>query len=208
MKREIPFIHHIEERTLEEVNLYFRPKVFIEFCKGCKYYNKIWACPPYDFNIMKMLEDYQYAYIIGSKFYINELSEDFKQLLDCKDIEYVTTEIYKTARLILDEKLGIIWNREKHLCVLFAGRCLVCGNCTREKQISCIHPEKMQYSLESLGFDVSSICEDILGDKMLWAIENLPEYFILISAVFSQEKLDIEEIYKDMASCIRADLRE
>lgn len=208
MKREIPFIHHIEERTLEEVNLYFRPKVFIEFCKGCKYYNKIWACPPYDFNIMKMLEDYQYAYIIGSKFYINELSEDFKQLLDYKDIEYVTTEIYKTARLILDEKLGIIWNREKHLCVLFAGRCLVCGNCTREKQISCIHPEKMQYSLESLGFDVSSICEDILGDKMLWAIENLPEYFILISAVFSQEKLDIEEIYKDMASCIRADLRE
>jgi hypothetical protein len=53
----------------------------------------------------------------------------------------------------------------------------------------------MHLSLESMGFDVASISEDILGDKILWAKESLPEYIILVSAIFSQEKLDIKDIY-------------
>ena len=195
---ELPLVHHIEERTLEEIKSYFQPEVFIEFCKACKYYNKIWTCPPYDFDITKMLEDYQYAYIIGIKLYINDLGERFKELLDNKDLEYVTSEIYKTARAVLDEKLVTIGDRDKHLCILLAGRCLLCDRCTREKHIPCIHAEMTHFSLESLGFNVSAICEDILGDKLLWVKERLPEYFIFASAVFSQEKLDIEGIYKDM----------
>jgi predicted metal-binding protein len=189
---EIPFRHQIKEIILDELKLYFRPDVFIEYCKACEYYNKIWACPPYDFDITKVFEGYQYAYIIGSRLDINDLGEDFKELLNSKDLEYVISEIHKASRIIIDKKLDEIWNKEKHLQVLFAGRCLVCDHCTREKQIPCIHPEKMHLSLESIGFDVSSICENILGYKILWAKESLPEYFIFVSAIFSQEKLDIQ----------------
>ena len=202
MKMKINFIHQIKERTLEEIKPYFQPKVFIEYCKACKYYHKIWACPPYDFDSTKVLENYRYAYIIGSKLYIHDLGEEFKKLLNNQSLEHVSNEIYIAVRAALDEKLVSIEDKEKHLCVLLAGRCLICGNCTREKNLPCIYPEKMHLSLESIGFDVASMCEDILGDRMQWAKESLPEYFIFVSAVLSRKKLDIEGIYKDMASGI------
>lgn len=190
MIAEMPFIHHIEERTMEEIKAYLQPEVFIEYCKECEYYNKIWTCPPYDFDISKMLKDYKYAYIIGSKLYISDLGGGFNELINNRDTEYAAGEIYKTARRVLDEKL-VALEKGKEL-ILLAGRCLICKSCTREKQLPCIHKEKAHFSLESLGFNVSAICEDILGDKILWAKENLPEYYIYISAIFSQEKLEIK----------------
>jgi predicted metal-binding protein len=141
------------------------------------------------------LDRNQYAYIIGSKVYIDDLGEELKKLHDHKDLETITNEIYIAARAALDAKLDAIANEGKNLCVLLAGRCLECDYCTREKQLPCIHPENMHLSLESMGFDVASISEDILGDKILWAKESLPEYIILVSAIFSQEKLDIKDIY-------------
>lgn len=191
MEVEIPFVHHIEERTIEEIKPYLQPEVFIEYCKACKYYNKIWTCPPYDFDITKMLENYKYVCIIGSKLYIKDLGVNFNEFLNKKELEHVTSEIHKAARRVLDEKLEIIGKDKKHVCILSAGRCLICNSCTRGKQLPCVHEEKAHFSLESLGFNVSAICEDILGDKMLWAKESLPEYFIFVSAVFSQEKLNI-----------------
>ena len=195
MKIEMSFKHQIQERTLAELKSYFQPKVVIEYCKACQYFDKIWTCPPYNFNLIEVLDSYQYAYIIGSKLYTQDLGEAFKEQSKNKDIETVTNEIYKAARGVLDSKLDAIDENELNLCVLLAGRCMECDCCTREKQLPCIHPEKMHFSLESIGFDVASICEDILEDKILWAKESLPEYIILVSAIFSQEKLDIKEVY-------------
>ena len=192
---DINFIHMIEERNVPEIKPYFRPEIMIEYCRECEYYNKIWACPPYDFDLAGLLERYQYAYIIGSKLYMNDLGESFKELLDNKNLEYVSNEIYKTARFVLDKKIVAVGKKQEHLCILLAGRCLICQNCTREKQLPCIQPEKMHLSLESIGFDVASMCQDILGEEILWAKENLPVYLFLVSAVFSKQKLDIEDIY-------------
>ncbi|MDF2592168.1 MAG: hypothetical protein K0S75_1634 [Clostridia bacterium] len=192
---EISFRHQIQERTLSELKLYFRPKEFIEYCRACQYYNKIWTCPPYNFDLTEILDRYQYAYIIGSKVYIDDAGADLKKLPDHNDLVAVTNEIYIAARAALDAKLDAIAYDRKQMCVLLAGRCLECDYCTREKQLPCIHPENMHLSLESMGFDVASISEDILGDKILWAKESLPEYIILVSAIFSQEKLDIKDIY-------------
>jgi predicted metal-binding protein len=201
---KIDFTHQIKERAINEIKSYFQPKVFIEYCKACKYYNKIWACPPYDADFTELLENYQYAYIIGSKLYIKDLGEDFRALLDKTSLEDISNEIYKAARAILDKKLSAIGDKGKDLFILLAGRCLVCANCTRENQLPCIYPEKMHLSLESIGFDVSSMCEDILEDKIQWAKESLPEYFILVSAILSPNKMDIAGINKDMASDIHS----
>jgi predicted metal-binding protein len=195
---KISFTHQIKERTVNEIKPYFQPKIFIEYCKACKYYNKIWACPPYDVDLTELLENYQYAYVIGSKLYTKDLGKDFRELLDKMKLEDASNEIYQAARAVLDERLGAIGDKEKDRYVLLAGRCLVCANCTRENQLPCIYPEKMHLSLESIGFDVSSMCEDILEDKLQWAKESLPEYFILVSAILSQKKLDIEGVHKDM----------
>jgi len=194
----IPLIHKIEERSLEEIKAYYKPKVFIEFCKACEHYNKIWTCPPYDFDTTEVFKSYQYVYVIGSKLYINNLDESFKDLLNNNNLEYVSNEIFKSARTVLDEKIMGLEDSKKHLTVLLPGRCLICDSCSKEKQLPCIYPKKMRFSLESIGFDVASICEDILGDKMQWTKEGLPEYFILVSAVLSKEKLVIEDIYNEI----------
>lgn len=194
----IPLIHHIEERTLKEIKAYYHPEVFIEYCKACEYYNKIWTCPPYDSDMTKILEPYSYIYIIGSKLYIKELGEDFKELLDNENLEHISNEIYKSAREVLDKKIVAIGDRQKKSCVLLAGRCLICDPCTKETERECTYPERTHLSLESIGFDVSSICEEILGYKMLWTTESLPEYFVLVSAVLSQEKVSIDDMYNSI----------
>lgn len=199
MEVKVSFKNQIQERTLEELKLYFQPKVFMEYCKACQYYNKIWSCPPYNFDLTEMLDRYQYAYIIGSKVYIDDLEEDLKQLSEDKNLEVVTNEIYKAAREVLDARLNTIAEAEKDLCVLLAGGCMECDCCTREIQLPCTRPEKLHYSLESIGFDVATISEEVLGDKILWAKESLPEYIILVCAIFSQEKLDIEGIYDSIS---------
>jgi len=196
MKNEISFKHNIEERTIEEVKVYYQPKKYLEYCKACQYYNKIWTCPPYDFDTSEILANYQYIYVMGSKLYIKDLGEDFKDLLAHEDLEYVSNEIYSAARKVVDAKLLGIEEGNKDLKVLLAGRCLVCSPCTREGEHSCRYPDKMHFSLESLGFDVSSICEDLLGDKILWTKDSLPEYFLLVSVVLSREQLNIEDMYR------------
>jgi predicted metal-binding protein len=199
MKYNIFFKHIIKEKNLEDLKLYFHPKVFLKYCKECQYYNKIWTCPPYEFEVEKVMEGYKFAYIIGSKLHIDELRNDYKELFDKKDIEHVTSEVYKIARTVLDKKLDEFSDWKNQLCVLYAGRCLVCEQCNREKQQPCIHPQRMHFSLESIGFDVASICEDILEDQILWAKEDLPEYLLLVSAVFSKERVDIKDIYNTIA---------
>lgn len=191
MKDEMKFSHNIEERNVEEIKKYFEPEVFIEYCKKCQEYGKIWGCPPYDFDTSKLIDSYRYVNIIGSKLYINSLGDNFKNLIEDNDLEYVSNEIYKAARRALDKKLRIFTKENEDVLVLFPGRCIVCNECTREEEKPCIHPDKMQLSLESLGFDVASICKDVLGDEILWAKENLPEYFIFVSGVFSKEKLSV-----------------
>ncbi|MBM7614927.1 DUF2284 domain-containing protein [Alkaliphilus hydrothermalis] len=198
MKEELALKHNIKERKIDEITKYYQPEKFLGYCKACQYYDKIWTCPPYDFNTSEVLENYQYIYVIGSKLYIKDLDEGFDELLNHDDLDYVSNQIYRAARGIVDEQLVEIEESSNNLRVLLAGRCLVCTPCTREEKKSCRYPEKMHFSLESIGFDVSSICEDILCDKILWAKDILPEYFLLVSAVLSHEKLDKEDLYKNL----------
>lgn len=188
--REIPFVHHIEERTLEEIKAYFKPDVFIEYCRACEHFCRIWTCPPYDFDVNIILENYKYTYIIGSRLYVRDMVKDNQDLLDKGELAGITNEIYMSARRALDRKLEALEDMGEDLCILLAGRCLLCSRCTREKGLPCIHRDRARYSLESLGFNVADMCQEVLGEKILWAKESLPEYLTLVSAVFSRERLD------------------
>lgn len=198
MKMELFFIHTIKERNMQEIKAYFRPEIYIEYCKACKYYDKIWTCPSYDFDIANLLEGYQYVYIIGSKLNLDALRGELKSLDEDKDADYLFNEIYHDARKALDEELISMEDKEKQLRILLAGRCLQCSHCTRERQLPCTYPEKAHYSLEALGFDVASLCEEILGEKLQWAKDRLPEYMTLVSAILSKEKLNIQDIHSFM----------
>lgn len=191
MDQFIPFEHKIKEIPINKLKKYYKPKVFIEFCKDCKYYNKIWACPPYKFDTVDLIDPYKYAYIVGSKLYLNKINGKLKELLNHDNVEFAVNEIYKSARAVLDQKLMNIEKKESGSKVLFAGRCMICDICSKEYNKPCMYPDQLRYSLESIGFDVSLISEEILEYKMLWSKGKFPEYMILVSAIFSNKEIDL-----------------
>ncbi|PAB57517.1 DUF2284 domain-containing protein [Anaeromicrobium sediminis] len=178
--------HKIKEITMKDLKKYYNPEEVLGYCANCNNHEKIWSCPPYDFNVDEYINKYEYAYIIGSKIYL----KGHKGTVD--EINELSLEILEDVRGGLDKK--IIKEEDENNVVLYAGRCIICKDCTRIKNKACIKPDKMRYSLESLGFKVSEITSGLLKEEILWAKESLPEYFLLVSAIFSKEKIKDEKI--------------
>ena len=65
---------------------------------------------------------------------------------------------------------------------LSAGSCIRCGgNCTRKEKKPCRFPEKLRYSIESLGGNVGLTISRLMGIKLEWIEEGkLPSYFVLV----------------------------
>ena len=68
-----------------------------------------------------------------------------------------------------------------------AGRCLVCERCARRDAQPCRFPEKLRYSLESLGANVGALVADKLGAPLQWGTKDAPpEYFVLVGAMLTK----------------------
>lgn len=66
---------------------------------------------------------------------------------------------------------------------LSSGACLQCktAECARISGKPCRFPDKMRYSIESLGGNVGKSVTKYLHQELLWVEEGkLPEYFMLI----------------------------
>lgn len=173
---------------------YHNPKVFLELCKKCKNFNNLWSCPPYNFNINNLIDKYSNVYLIATKINFSNRTIDKIPHDKIKDFTYKTL-----ADVRKEIGVGLLDIEKKHSdsISLYAGSCLICKECTRPQNIPCRYPDKMRYSLESLGFDVSKIANDLLNTPILWSSNKLPEYFTLVSAVFTNNVIDnIKEFFK------------
>lgn len=169
------------------INEYVNIEEFIEYCKECEGYNKIWSCPDYDFNAKGYWEKFDYIHILGNKieFYDEVIeekrtNEELKKFMD----EVLTKEKQKLAE--------ILYNSESEYpgsISLSAGSCHLCDVCERVYERPCKYPDEMRYSMESLGANVGKTCSKLLKIELLWAEEDkLPKYFILISALLSKDE--------------------
>ena len=72
---------------------------------------------------------------------------------------------------------------------LSAGSCSLCGkgNCTRPSGAPCRYPDKMRYSIESLGGNVGKTVHDLLGIQLEWIEEGkVPSYFVLVGGLLEK----------------------
>jgi predicted metal-binding protein len=90
----------------------------------------------------------------------------------------------------LNNKLLDIESKLPNARVLFSGNCHFCENCSRKDGTPCVEPNKMRYSLESLGYKVSDICENILNEKLQWEKGTRPSYLFLVSAILTNDAID------------------
>lgn len=168
---------------LKSLEPYHNIERFLAMCKQCPSYNRVWSCPPYGFAAEDLLAGYETIDLYGTK-----IMFDAAARRACRDKDsataYSQAALDKAKRRANNKVLALEKNQKESLA-LSCGGCSLCAQCTRPQGIACRHPELIRPSLESLGFDVGAIAKDILGIKLLWVEDRLPEYMTLVTALMT-----------------------
>ncbi len=161
--------------VLEFINEYVDVEKFLPACKNCDGYEQKWSCPPYTFNPLEYWAHFDTLKIIGYKIYLDDNEKDswLAKLEEAKDI--MASYIYELEM----EYPGAVG--------LHAGSCNLCrdeGGCTRPDGEECKYPERMRYSIESLGGDVVKTSEKLLNTPLKWGRDGeMPEYLVLVGGL-------------------------
>lgn len=154
------------------VEKYVNVEEFLEYGKACGDYHKIGSCPAYDFDVLDYWNRYQYIHIIGNKIIFDE--EEIEKVRTAEEFNGYLEGVLKVEKQKLAEILYVAESKYPGSISLSAGNA----------------PEKMRYSMESLGANVGMTCSKLLRVELLWSEENkLPKYFILISALLSDQEI-------------------
>ena len=168
--------------TTISVSEYFEKYVnvaeFLEYCKVCPNYDRLWSCPSYDFSQEAYWKEYRELFILGYKICFDEAVSKEESM---EIMEKVKADIGKELFELEEIFPGSI--------SLSAGSCSVCGkqNCTRPSGKPCRYPDKLRYSIESIGGNVGKTVHDLLGIELEWIQEDkVPNYFVLIGGLLKK----------------------
>ena len=159
------------------LNRYVNVEEFLQYCKKCNNYEKLWSCPSYDFNPEDYWKEYDELLVVARKIVFGEgVDQDriYEIMLEVK--EDMSRELYELEK----EYPGSI--------SLSAGSCSLCKDgCTRAVGEPCRYPEMMRYSIESLGGDVGRTVSKLMGYELEWIEEGkLPSYFVLVGGLLKK----------------------
>ena len=171
--------------TISELFEHLQPDKPEGYCSNCEKKGKFWSCPPFDFNARDLLSAYNHVLIIGGKVRANE--------------GYDLVESYYASRKIIGDRLIQLAHDEKYE-VLIAGNCYLCSPCQKELGNECINKRDMKYSLESLGFLVSSLTRKVLNEEPQWHKSGKePSHLLNVSAVLVKEASHLEGVEKKLS---------
>lgn len=174
LRREVPAEEFI--RGFVDVPRYF------ECCSYCPGFGKTWACPPYDFDPLDIWQRYKAVLLCGKKLLIPE--EEREKTYSQEELGRVAYSLFEEARHELLSELFALEKENEGSLALSAGGCSFCEKCSRQEGLPCRKPEKLRYSVESLGGDVSGALGEYFSQELVWAKEgHLPEYFVLLGAL-------------------------
>ncbi|MEF9921306.1 MAG: DUF2284 domain-containing protein [Anaerovoracaceae bacterium] len=165
-EKEIDVETYIEE--------YVNVEEFLKYCKQCENYNQLWSCPEYNFHPVEYWSQYDTFYVLGNKIF---LTDDEK------------TDWEHWLSVAKSSMSDVLYEKETHYpgsVSISAGSCQICGenNCTKTIGEPCRFPDKMRYSIESLGGNVGLTVSKLLGIKLLWLDgDKVPDYFVLVGGL-------------------------
>lgn len=146
---------------------------FLDKCRQCENYDKVWSCPEFDFDPVQHWKKYDTLEVHGLKIYLDvDENDDWQDSLH-------------SAKESLTEELFARENDIPGSVSLSAGNCKLCTDgCARASGDPCVHPDQMRYSIESLGGNVGLTCSKLLGIELQWVTEGqAPEYFVLVGGL-------------------------
>ena len=172
----------IDEFTFEiSVTEYFarfhKPNEVWGYCQACSNYGKQWGCPPFDFDIVERLSQYDKVLLIATKITPTATGLPHQE----------SEQLIRTERIRLEKQLLDLERQYNGLASTYIGRCLHCpgGNCTRSLGKACRHPECVRPSLEAYGFDITKTLSELFGIELKWSANgSSPEYIVLVCGLF------------------------
>lgn len=153
-----------------------------KLCSACPGYGKTWACPPYSFDPDEVWTKYGTLRLIVK--IVGIPKEETEKLRSEKELAEAYEELIEPVRAELMDELYRMEAETPGSLALSAGGCGLCGECTRGSGAPCRFPDKMRWSVESLGGDVLKCLEEYFGIKVGWA-ENgrLPDKYHLVGGL-------------------------
>ncbi len=181
--------YRIEEYTAEtSLDLYIDDCVdvdqFLQYCKQCTNYNRVWSCPEFDFDPMEIWTSYKSLFILGRKVILDE--ELRLRVFSDEEREAFLKELLLEPKMDLDRTLLEMEHETPGSMALSGGSCLLCDpeSCAKAEGLPCRHPEAMRYSIEALGGNVGRTVTRHLGEELLWMEKGrLPRYFIIVGGL-------------------------
>ena len=152
--------YSVEYRTDHIEMPHFRQKYqnrekFMAYCRECPRYDSLWSCPPLSFDVDEFLKPYTWVNILCAK--INLDKETIRRASTVEKIKDNGWEIVSAVKLGTDERLRNLETQIPGSLSLSSGGCNLCERCTRKSDMPCRQPDKMRYSLDAFGFDLTAI---------------------------------------------------
>ena len=207
----------------------FSPEEVLGYCSHCNNYGHNHSCPDFGFDVNGFLKPYRYAILIlthvpteavkaswdtlKTQTYVSRVSK-----LHLKDQSLAGTNSAAALSMMVfnqikDRISELLLDAEKHIGGISSppGSCTRCEVCGKELGNPCIMPDKLRYSLESLGFKVNQIYGDFFGIDLEWTDGVLPEAFHSCSALFLKDLpdgRDLDGASKDLSALLEGNLQE
>lgn len=161
--------------------------VFLECCKACPNYGNLWSCPPYEFQPEEYWRQYKTLYIRGRKILFPE--EMTRKTYAKEEQQKIMEQVLGREKDLMGEELFLMEQEYPNSVSLSAGSCSRCRreSCTRREAKPCRYPEKLRYSIESLGGNVGLTVTKYLKQELLWMEEDrLPGHFMLVAGLLKK----------------------
>ena len=163
---------------------YCKPEVFIESCKACPDYGRVWSCPPGVPSAAEFLAGYRTACLAGIKVKYSKKTIEMSQNLSDKELDDFRRSTYGKVKSAMNDSFLEIEKAIPGSVSVAAGRCERCPKCARLEGKPCRFPDKMRYSFSALGFDINAMSDELLRTKLLWSNKGLPKYLMAIAVIF------------------------
>lgn len=161
-------------KVADYIEQYVDVEEFLACCRECPNYDRVWSCPSYDFDPLDYWKQFDELYVVGKKMILEEdEKENYEDLM--RQVEDDLT------RQLFEEEKNYPGSRS-----LSAGNCKICGpdGCSKKSEQPCRYPDKMRYSIESLGGNVGLTASRLLGIELLWIEKGkIPDYFVRVGGL-------------------------
>lgn len=178
------------EEWLEQ---YCVPEKFAGACEACPDYGKVWSCPPGLPPAKELFASFDRVHLIGMKVVYRKETREAATTPEKTDRLRAAT--YGKAKRVLLESLLELEKSIPGSWSLAAGRCELCGRCSRVDGLPCRMPERLRYSFSGFGFDLTRIAREVLGLELLWDPQGLPAYNVAIAALLERRRPNAEQRY-------------